>query len=204
MRLRRALFGLFGLCALLLVTVPVIVIALLECEGKLDRGMILFVATTFCVFAIVVPIVGAILLVLLRRHFFAFYMTIRASTTVLLLCQGAAFLVRAAFNFLRLRINCEFLKWYVDSVQYNTWGAPGYLIGQLVTECVPILALLFSIDFAVEEKIHALQFADEIRQEVDEESYRDSSADMKERATAQWTDYRRHLEEFLCEGNLLL
>ena len=204
MRVRRALFALFGLCAVLLVTVPVIVLSLLECEGLLDRGLIMFVAITFSLFAVIVPAIGAGLLLLLRRHFNAFYLTIRTNTAILLVCQGAAFFVRAAFNLLRLKINCEFLDWYATSVRENDWGAPGYLIGQLITECVPIAALIFSIDFAVDEKILALQFAEEVRQEVGDDSETYSSVNIKERATAQWTDYRRHLEEFLCEANILL
>ena len=104
MRLRYVLFGLFGMCAALLVFAPVIVLGFLECEGMLDSGITIFIATTLSVFAIVIPVLGSMLLVLLKRHFFAFYLTIRASTTLLLVCQGAAFMVRAAFNFLRLMI----------------------------------------------------------------------------------------------------
>ena len=86
LRLRNSLLVAFCICAFLLVAVPLAIFAFLECEDLLENGIVILVASTFSVFAVLIPVVGTSLLLILKRYFFPFYTAIRANTIILLAC----------------------------------------------------------------------------------------------------------------------
>ena len=78
--------------------------------------------------AILTPIVGFVLLRILKYNFPHFYMTIYSRTVVIILIKALAFCARGIFNLFRFQYSDELKEWYASSVADDTWGASFYAL----------------------------------------------------------------------------
>ena len=154
---------------------------------------------TLLLFALVTPIIGGLLLCILNRHFTRFYMVIRTKTILLIIAQGVAFLIRAVFDDSFLIHNESFDQWLEGGIERDdTWLVPLFYFGHLIVEGIPMVAVLFSIKFAVNEKIRAIHFMT-----AETTTLRTNEA-RSTLTSNMWTDYRRQGDNRSTEGRVML
>ena len=86
LRFRCLLFRSLTFSCVILVLAPFIAVTILECKNFTDQGYVIYITTSFAVFALLTPIVGSALLLILRRHFSEFYKDICGHTLALIAC----------------------------------------------------------------------------------------------------------------------
>ena len=131
---RTRLFVLLVIYSIVVVVLPAAVFSYFDCSKTIKSPMTLYVSLTFSFFAIVTPIVGVVLLKIIKEHFPDFYLVIHLRTKLLVICQGAAYSIRGLFGLIRFSFNHAFINWFNASVENNTWGAAVYVVSHMITE----------------------------------------------------------------------
>ena len=107
-------------------------------------------------------------------------------------------MVRGLFDLFRVVITDAFNSEITKSYEEDTWFAPAYFWGHLITECIPMIAVLLSVRYAVQEKTRALTLL-----KISSESFF-SPLVSREHLSVQWTDFRRTLEQFIGKQSINL